>query len=649
MKRGIILKKVSKRLLSVLMAVIMVLSIVPMAGVNSFAEAYAEPHGWRSGDYAFRFLADTTISIYDYFGTDKSVVIPSEINGYKVTDIYDTFYNYSFIENISIPDSVTSISCYSFKNTAYYNDERNWENDVLYIGDCLIEARDTLSGDYKIKDGTRVIAESAFEDCSSLTSVIIPDSVKHIDNYAFRGCSSLTSVTIPNNVMKICTCAFKDCTSLAEITIPNSVNEIESYAFYNTAYYNKESNWKDDKLYIGKHLIDDKNASYENEIFHYYTYPDGTAEITGYTGNDKKLVIPSEINGIKITEICSYAFRDCTSLTNVTIPNSVTYIGEGAFYECTSLESITIPDSVTSIGMVAFYNTAYYNKESNWENGVLYIDNHLIEAKNNMISRTYTVKKGTKSIAGSAFSGSDSLTSVIMPEGVKGIGLGAFQDCEALTSITIPKSVAELNYCAFEGCTSLIDVTILADDIEMYDCGLGYDYFGHFVYEKFGDIKIHGYKGYDAEKYAKNNGFTFIPLDADVSMFRLYNPNSGEHFYTADANEKNNLVSVGWKYEGIGWTAPKTSDKPVYRLYNQNGGEHHYTLDVSERDFLVSVGWTYEGIGWYSADTNGVPVYRQYNPNAFANNHNYTTDKAENDWLVSMGWKAEDIGWYGVA
>ncbi len=134
-----------------------------------------------------------------------------------------------------------------------------------------------------------------------------------------------------------------------------------------------------------------------------------------------------------------------------------------------------------------------------------------------------------------------------------------------------------------------------------------------------------------------------------VSMHRLYNPNSGEHFYTADENEKNNLVSVGWKYEGIGWTAPETSDKPVYRLYNQNGGEHHYTLDASERDFLVSLGWKFEDIGWYSADTDGIPLYRQYNPNAFANNHNYTADKSENDWLVSLGWKAEGIGWYGVA
>ena len=133
-----------------------------------------------------------------------------------------------------------------------------------------------------------------------------------------------------------------------------------------------------------------------------------------------------------------------------------------------------------------------------------------------------------------------------------------------------------------------------------------------------------------------------------VNMYRLYNPNSGEHFYTADWNEAMNLYSLGWNYEGIGWTAPAYSNTPVYRLYNSIGGEHHYTTSVAERDFLISLGWNDENIGWYSDDAQTVPLYRQYNPNAFANNHNYTTSLAENNWLVSIGWRAEDIGWYGV-
>ena len=134
-------------------------------------------------------------------------------------------------------------------------------------------------------------------------------------------------------------------------------------------------------------------------------------------------------------------------------------------------------------------------------------------------------------------------------------------------------------------------------------------------------------------------------------MYRLYNPNSGEHFYTANVGEKNHLANIGWIYEGIGWIAPKTSDYPVYRLYNGNGGEHHYTMNKAEKDMLVRAGWKYEGIGWYSADpkdSNSIPLLREYNPNAFANNHNYTTSKPEHNWLISLGWKDEGKAWYAL-
>ena len=137
-------------------------------------------------------------------------------------------------------------------------------------------------------------------------------------------------------------------------------------------------------------------------------------------------------------------------------------------------------------------------------------------------------------------------------------------------------------------------------------------------------------------------------VNSSVTMFRLYNPNSGEHFYTKEASEKSHLISVGWKDEGTGWTAPKESKTPVYRLYNPNAGDHHYTMNKQEKDMLVSVGWKYEGIGWYSDDAKSVPLYRQYNPNAVSGAHNYTTSKAENDYLTSMGWNAEGIAWYGV-
>lgn len=143
-----------------------------------------------------------------------------------------------------------------------------------------------------------------------------------------------------------------------------------------------------------------------------------------------------------------------------------------------------------------------------------------------------------------------------------------------------------------------------------------------------------------------------VPVHAESTgrqdMYRLYNPNSGEHFYTASVAERDYLDQIGWNYEGIGWTAPAHSDTPVYRLYNPNAGDHHYTVSTNERDNLVSLGWNYEGIGWYSDDAQSVPLYRQYNPNATTGSHNYTTSKQENDYLAAIGWNAEGIGWYGI-
>lgn len=131
------------------------------------------------------------------------------------------------------------------------------------------------------------------------------------------------------------------------------------------------------------------------------------------------------------------------------------------------------------------------------------------------------------------------------------------------------------------------------------------------------------------------------------AMLRLYNPNSGEHFYTASEAERDALTELGWKYEGIGWHAPKESGKPVYRLYNPNAGDHHYTTNEGEKDLLVKAGWKYEGIGWYSDETQGQPLYRSYNPNAKMGTHHYTASYSEHQHLISIGWKDEGIGWYG--
>lgn len=130
------------------------------------------------------------------------------------------------------------------------------------------------------------------------------------------------------------------------------------------------------------------------------------------------------------------------------------------------------------------------------------------------------------------------------------------------------------------------------------------------------------------------------------TMYRLYNGNSGEHFYTKDKREQQELVNAGWSAEGTGWYAPE-SGSPVYRLYNKNAGDHHYTMSAKEKNELIQVGWSFEGIGWYSPD-KGVALHRAYNPNANSGSHNYTISNEEQGILTKSGWKDEGIAWYGL-
>ena len=140
-------------------------------------------------------------------------------------------------------------------------------------------------------------------------------------------------------------------------------------------------------------------------------------------------------------------------------------------------------------------------------------------------------------------------------------------------------------------------------------------------------------------------------MDSLNAMYRMYNPYSGEHFYTADPDERLGLMQYGWDYEGVGWYAPVTSDIPVYRLYNPNQGLHHYTTSLIEKDTLVSYGWIFEKVGWYSNDSNAldaVKIYREYC--LTSGQHNYTSSLTEHTVVSSWAdWTAENDGlWYGT-
>ena len=239
-------------------------------------------------------------------------------------------------------------------------------------GDGTVETFDTASTTVNTHTYTDGKTEHTIA-ISGMTSII---------RSAFYYCNSLTSVAIGNSVTSIGGASFADCISLTSITIPDSVASIGDYAF--AACRSLTS----------------------------ITIPDSVASIG------------------------AYAFVNCSSLTSITIPDSVASIGANAFVNCSSLTSIIIPDSVASIGDRAFYNTAYYNDENNWENGVLYIGKHLIKAKTDL-SGTYTIKDGTLTIANSAFSGCISLTNITIPDSVTSIGDEAFSGCSSLRQLIL--------------------------------------------------------------------------------------------------------------------------------------------------------------------------------------------------------------------
>lgn len=142
--------------------------------------------------------------------------------------------------------------------------------------------------------------------------------------------------------------------------------------------------------------------------------------------------------------------------------------------------------------------------------------------------------------------------------------------------------------------------------------------------------------------------FSFSMESNAAIMQRMYNRNSGEHFYTSSLSERNSLLNSGWLHEGISWVGPN-SGTSVYRLYNPNAGDHHYTTSTGERDNLARQGWRNEGLSWHSANS-GIPVYRLYNPNAKgAGAHHYTLDAGERDTLKRAGWRDEGIGWYATS
>ena len=306
-------------------------------------------------------------------------------------------------------------------------------NSVISIGDRAFSCCSSLSS-IVIPDSVTDIGNDAFSHCSSLSSIVIPDSVTDIGNDAFSHCSSLSNIVIPDSVTSIGDYAFSGCSSLSNIVIPDSVISIGNGVFSGCLLLeyisipksviclnkNPFSDWKGVLECLSPNFI------YEDDVL----FNKDKSKIVSFR-NQK---IESYIIPDSVTSIGDYAFSGCSSLSNIVIPDCVTDIGKCAFSHCSSLSNIVIPDSVTSIGNDAFLRCS--------------------SLSNIVISDSVT------SIGNGAFLGCSSLSNIVIPDSVTSIGNDAFSDCSSLSSIVIPDSVTDIGNDAFSHCSYLSNIVI---------------------------------------------------------------------------------------------------------------------------------------------------------------------------------------------
>ncbi len=382
--------------------------------------AYTNATFFNNANLAGIVLPDTLTYIgkYTFYNCTglSSITIPDSVTGIG----FSVFSGCSSLEEITIPfvgtsATTTTVSTgrlfgYIFGTSSYTGGTKtvqyysSIDYATYYIPSALKKV--TVTGgrglyaysfygcstltDIIIPDTITFVKTKVFSGCESLENINIPNNVSKINEATFDGCKSLTKVTIPDSVTSIGDWAFRDCTSLLGITIPSKVTSIGNGAFSNC------SSLESIQVANGNTVYDSRNNC--NAIIE-------TSSNTLLKGC-KNSTIPDTVKTIGYS-----AFSSCTGLTNVTIPDSVTTIENSVFLGCTELTDITIGDSVTYIDSYAFY-------------------------------------------------GCTGLKSIIIPNSVIVIEDYAFSSCTELTSVTIPDSVISIGHYVFSGCTSLASITI---------------------------------------------------------------------------------------------------------------------------------------------------------------------------------------------
>ena len=505
-----ITKKTCKSIACIALSAWLVFTGLPFAGANSGNSKWQESaatglmqvqaaqttYNYTVGNstYTYTILTDDTVKITKYKGTDESIVIPSEIDGKKVTVIGSSaFYGFKSLKNIEIPDGITSIENYAFCQ-CWSITSLSVPESVTSIGTGAFRFCGDLK-EIKLPSNLTVLSDSlfgadanleyiTFGDAEKTDTVIIPETVQKMGNYVFMNCEKIKNIKLPSNLKSIGKTCFQGCISLTGLFIPQSVESIGGGIFgdcdaLQSVEIEDENNnfiFKDGILYDVKNgilvsavnsLIPEKvivdectktidysafadcNNLYEIEI------PQGVVNIgeKAFARLDhlKNIDIPDSV-----TNITTLAFYRCNGLVSVQVPGSVTAIKNGTFRECNNLKKVILNEGITGIEQYAFYDCELL-EEISIPGTVTTVGNSAFYRCKNL--KNIEIPEGVTKIDGSAFIFCSSLEQIKLPQSLVSIGSGAFDNCTSLISVELPDN-AIISSDTFKECKNLSDIVI---------------------------------------------------------------------------------------------------------------------------------------------------------------------------------------------